>query len=132
MDLMDLKPTSDTVDVLLKHPTTSEPLTNEDGSTMVITVYAPHSKEYKSVIHEQANKRIKRSQSKKKIEFTSEDLEEATLDLLAKATKSWKITYGGVKPQFTASKAKEVYAEVFWIKDQIEEAVADSLDFTKP
>jgi hypothetical protein len=32
MDLMDLKPTSDTVDVLLKHPTTFEPLTNEDGS----------------------------------------------------------------------------------------------------
>ena len=112
MDLMDLKPTSDTVDVLLKHPTTFEPLNNEDGS--------------------QTNKRIKKAQGKKKVEFTSEDLEEATLELLAKATKGWKITYGGVKPQFSVPKAKEVYAEVFWIKDQIEEAVADSLDFTKP
>ena len=131
MDLMDLKPTSETVDVLLKHPTTFEPLTNEDGYLMSITVYAPHSKEYKSAVHEQTNKRIKQSQSKKKVEFTSEDLEEATLELLAKATKGWKITYGGVKPQFSVPKAKEVYAEVFWIKDQIEEAVADSLDFTK-
>ena len=132
MDLMDLKPTSDTVDVLLKHPTTFEPLTNEDGSIMVITVYAPHSKEYKSAMHEQTNKRLKQSQAKKKVDFTSEDLEESTLTLLAKVTKSWKITYGGVKPQLTIPKAKEVYAEVFWIKDQIEEAVADSLDFTKP
>ena len=131
MDLMDLKPTSDTVDVLLKHPTTFEPLTNEDGSNMVITVYAPHSKDYKSAMHEQTNKRLKQSQAKKKVDFTSEDLEESTLTLLAKVTKSWKITYGGVKPQLTIPKAKEVYAEVFWIKDQIEEAVADSLDFTK-
>jgi hypothetical protein len=131
MDLMDLKPTSDTVDVLLKHPTTFEPLTNEDGSNMVITVYAPHSKDYKSAMHEQTNKRLKQSQAKKKVDFTSEDLEESTLSLLANVTKSWKITYGGVKPQLTVPKAKEVYAEVFWIKDQIEEAVADSLDFTK-
>ena len=131
MDLMDLKPTSDTVDVLLKHPTTFEPLTNEDGSQMVITLSAPHSKDYKSAVHEQTNKRLKQSQAKKKVDFTSEDLEEATLTLLAKVTKSWKITYGGVKPQLTIPKAKEVYAEVFWIKDQIEEAVADSLDFTK-
>jgi dGTP triphosphohydrolase len=130
MDLMDLKPTSDTVDVLLKHPTTFEPLTNEDGSNMVITVYAPHSKDYKSAMHEQTNKRLKQSQAKKKVEFTSEDLEDSTLSLLANVTKSWKITYGGVKPQLTITKAKEVYAEVFWIKDQIEEAVADSLDFT--
>jgi dGTP triphosphohydrolase len=130
MDLMDLKPTSDTVDVLLKHPTTFEPLTNEDGSNMVITVYAPHSKDYKSAMHEQTNKRLKQSQAKKKVEFTSEDLEDSTLSLLANVTKSWKITYGGVKPQLTIPKAKEVYAEVFWIKDQIEEAVADSLDFT--
>ena len=131
MDLMDLKPTSDTVDVFLKHPTTFEPLNNEDGTQMVITLAAPHSKDYKSAVHEQTNKRLKQSQAKKKVDFTSEDLEESTLTLLAKVTKSWKITYGGVKPQFSVPKAKEVYAEVFWIKDQIEEAVADSLDFTK-
>ena len=97
---------------------------------MIITLSAPHSKDYKSAVHEQTNKRLKQSQAKKKVDFTSEDLEESTLTLLAKVTKSWKITYGGVKPQLTIPKAKEVYAEVFWIKDQIEEAVADSLDFT--
>ena len=131
MDLKDLTPSSDTVEVTVVHPTTYEPLTNEDGSEMIITIYAPYSKEYKAAVHEQTNRRLKQAQGKKKMEFTAEDLEEATLELLAKTTKDWKITYGGKKPKFSVDTAKEIYAEVFWIKDQIEEAVTNSLDFTK-
>lgn len=131
MDLKDLTPSSDTVEVTVVHPSTFEPLTNDDGSEMTITMYAPHSKEYKAAIHEQTNKRLKQSQSKKKVEFTAEDLEDAGLELLAKTTKAWKITYDGKKPKLTVSAAKEIYSEVFWIKDQIEEALSNSLDFTK-
>ena len=58
-------------------------------------------------------------------------MEEATLTLLSKITASWDITYGGEKPKLTVAKAKELYDQVFWIKDQIEGALADSLDFTK-
>ena len=44
-DLNDLVPTSDTIDVVLKHPTTGEILTNDDdGSQMTVTVYAPPPK----------------------------------------------------------------------------------------
>jgi hypothetical protein len=131
MDLKDLKPTSDVVEVEIKHPTTLDVLLNEDGTPMTITMYAPHAKEYKSLVHAQTNKRLKQAQSKKKMDITAEDLEESALGILADATKSWNITYGGVKPKLTVAKAKEIYDEVFWIKDQIEEAVADSLDFTK-
>jgi len=131
MDLKDLTPSSDTVEVTIVHPNTYEPLTNEDGSPMVITMYAPHSKEYKAALHEQTNRRLKQAQSKKKMEITAEDLEAATIELLAKTTKDWKITFGGVKPKFNVDKAKEIYEEVFWIKDQIEEALGNSLDFTK-
>jgi hypothetical protein len=54
------------------------------------------------------------------------------LTLLAKATKSrGKLLTVVLSLNSRLPKAKEVYAEVFWIKDQIEEAVADSLDFTK-
>ena len=131
MDLKDLTPSSDTVEVTVVHPTNFEPLTNEDGSEMSIIMYAPHSKEYKAAIYEQTNKRLKQSQSKKKVEFTAEDLEDSGLELLAKTTKDWNITYGGKKPNFSIAAAKEVYSEVFWIKDQIEEALSNSLDFTK-
>ena len=132
MDLMNLKPTSDTVEVTLVHPNTGDTLKNDDKSDMTITLYANHSKEHKAAMHEQTNKRLKTMQSgKKKVEFKSEELEEATLTLLSKVTADWNITYGGEKPKLTAAKAKGLYNEVFWIKDQIEEALADSLDFTK-
>jgi hypothetical protein len=131
MDLMDLKPTSDTVEVTLMHPNTGDVLKNDDKSDMTITVYAMHSKEHKSVMHEQTNKRLKSMQSGKKQEFTAQDLEDAALTLLSKVTAEWNITYGGDKPKLTATKAKELYDEVFWIKDQIEGALSNSLDFTK-
>ena len=128
---MDLKPTSDTVEVTLMHPNTGDVLKNDDKSDMTITVYAMHSKEHKSVMHEQTNKRLKSMQSGKKQEFTAQDLEDAALTLLSKVTAEWNITYGGDKPKLTATKAKELYDEVFWIKDQIEGALSNSLDFTK-
>jgi len=131
MDLKDLKPKSDTVEVEIVHPNTLEPLKNEDESTMTITMYAPHSKEYKAVVHEQTNKRLKQSQKNKRMELTAEDLERAGLELLAKATKSWNITFGGKQPKYSVDAAIDIYDEVFWIRDQIEEAINESLDFTK-
>ena len=131
MDLKNLTPTSDTVEVEILHPTTLEPLLNDNSKPMVITMYAPHSKEYKAAVHEQTNKRLKQAQSKKKVDLTAEDIEEATLDLFAKTTKSWNITYDGEEPDFSVSKAKEIYSEVFWIRDQIDEAVSNSLNFKK-
>tara|TARA_R110000851_G_C12688586_1_gene524673 strand:- start:111 stop:509 length:399 start_codon:yes stop_codon:yes gene_type:complete len=131
MDLMNLKPTSETVEVKLVHPNTGDKLKNDDKTDMTITVFASHAKEHKAAVHEQTNKRLKAMQGSKKANFTSEEIEEATLALLSKITSSWNITYGGEKPKLTISKAKEVYEGVFWIKDQVEEALAESLDFTK-
>jgi len=129
MDLLDLTPTNDTVEIILKHPNTDEDLKNDDKTPMVITMYAPHSKQYKAAMHEQTNKQLKKSKGGKKIDVTAEELEDSSLDVLVKATKEWNITYKGKVPPLT--KAKEVYQEVFWIKNQIEEALSDFLDFTK-
>lgn len=131
MDLMNLTPTSDTVEVNLLHPNTGEAILNEDKTPMTITLYASHSKEHKAAMHKQTNKRLKLMQGKKSAEFTSEDIEEATLVLLSQITKEWNITYGKEVPTLTATKAKEVYQNVFWIKEQLEEALTESLDFTK-
>ena len=131
MDLKDLTPKSDDIVVEIKHPANGETLNNDDKSPMTITVFAPHSKEYKKVLYEQTNKRLKQMQSKNTQDITAEDLEEASLEALAKTTKEWNITYGGEQPKLTVAKAKQIYDEVFWIKAQIEEAAANSLDFMK-
>jgi len=103
MDLKDLTPINDTVNVPIVHPTT-------------LTVYAPHAKEYKKAVFDQTNRRLKQAQGKRKVDVTAEDL---------------NITYNKEQPKFSVDKAKEIYSEVFWIRDQIEEAVSNSLDFTK-
>lgn len=131
MDLKDLTPSSDIVEVAIVHPATLDPLTNDDDSPMVITMHAPHSKGYKAAIHDQTNKRLKKAQGKKGLDITAEELEESAMELLAKTTKGWNITFDGKQPEFTVSTAKAIYSEVFWLREQIEEALNNSLDFMK-
>jgi len=121
-DLKAYTPESDTITVTL-------PIENDDGSPMTIEVYAPYSKEYKSLVHKQANERIKKMNNKKKQYPSVEELEASQLDLYVGITKSWNITYDGEQPKFSEVKAREIYTEVFWIKDKIEEALQDSADF---
>ena len=101
MDLLDLTPINDTVDIILKHPNTEEDLKNDDKTPMIITMYAPHSKKYKAAMHEQTNKQLKKSKGGKKIDVTAEELESSSLDVLVKATKEWNITYKGEVPPLT-------------------------------
>lgn len=128
MDLMDLKPKTDVVEIILKHPSTGEALINDDGNEMTITVYAQYSKEYRAAMHEQQDKRLEKLQNKGgNTRYSSSDLEADSIDLLSKITKNWDITYGGETPKL--SKAKEIYTEVFWLRNQVEEALTQSADF---
>ena len=129
MDLKDLTPKSDTIEVEIKHPITGEALKNDDDTPMTITLHATHSKEYKSVMHEQTNRRLKAASATGKVDITSEELEENTLEVLAKATKSWNLTFGGENPELTVDEAKKLYTEVFWIKDQLDEGISNSMGF---
>lgn len=130
MDIANFIPTTDTVDIELKNPATDEVMTNTDGSPMVITMYLPHSKKYKEVRHEQTNRRIKRSQQKKKQDITAQDIEAETIELLVKTTADWKITYKEKQPKFSEEVATEIYNVAPFITDQLFEGVAEAQDFT--
>ena len=130
MDLKDLTPKSETVEITVCNPSTSKPLLNEDDSEMTIVMYAPHTPEYKAEVHRQTNIKLKRMEKSGKMSITAEDLEDSALLHMAKVTKSWNITYDGEQPKLTVEKAKEVYSDIPWIKEQIEEALSDSVDFT--
>ena len=134
MDLMNLIPTTDEITVVIKHPSTYDVLLNDDGSEMTITVFAPYSKEYKAVVHEQTNLRLKQMQSKGNRNtniITAEELEVATITMLAKTTKDWNITFDGKKPKFTIEVAKKIYEDVFWVKGQVEDGIAEGEVFTQ-
>ena len=131
MDLKDLTPNLDDLVISVIHPVTSEVLKNDDGTVMTITVMSPYSKEYKKLQHEQITKRLNKAQKSKSQEVDYSDIEEATLEVLSKATKSWDITFDGEKPELTVDKAKAMYEDVFWLKTQLEEEVSESMAFMK-
>lgn len=129
-DLADLKPTSEVIEVPLVHPANGDPLMVDDKQ-MYIVIYAPHSKVYKQAQHDEVNKRIKAAQKGKKNSFTSEEVEQSALELLAKITKEWFIVLGGETPQVTQANAITLYQDFPWIKTQVEEAIGDAANFTK-
>lgn len=131
MDLQSLIPTDDTIVVELKHPVTEDLLLKDDGKAMTITVYAPHSSTYKAAIHEQTNKRIQKASKGKKISFTAEELENTTLELLAKTTKDWSIQLNGKSPKYSVGEAVDLYAKLPWLKQQVMEAQEDFSAFLK-
>lgn len=124
MDLQDFIPSTDHVTVELKIK--DKNLTNKDGSKMTLTVLSPFSKEYKKILHGAADKRIKLK------EPTVEDLENLNYETLVESTVGWDITWGGEKVEFSKELAREIYEKAFWIKLQIQEAQADTADFTIP
>jgi hypothetical protein len=131
MDLLDLKPKTDTIEVILNHPVTLEPIVKADGTEMSITVYAPHSKVYKEALHEQTNRRLLKAQKSKKFTMTSEEAEQSALEVLARVTKEWDIVLGGKTPKLDFQSAVDLYKEYPWIKDQVEEALNDNASFLK-
>jgi hypothetical protein len=131
MDLINLIPTDDVIVVAVKHPITDEILAKDDGKEMTITLYAPHSSQYKTVMHDQANKRIQKFSKGKKVTFTAEELENSTIELLAKTTKDWNIQFNGKSPKFTLAEALDLYAKVPWLKNQLIEAQEDFTSFFK-
>ena len=130
-DLLSLIPTDDTITIEIKHPVTDEVLLKDDKQPMTIVVYAPHSAQYKSTIHEQTNKRIQKASKGKKVTFTAEELETATLELLAKTTKDWNIQLNGKSPKFSVAEAMDLYSKLPWLKQQVLEAQEDYSAFLK-
>ena len=130
MDLGNLIPKEDTTTFEVKHPLSGEVLVKDSGDPMTITAYLPHSKEYKAVVHAQTNARIQRSQKNKGL-YTSEEIEEATLDLVVKTTKDWNIQLDGKEPKFSVDICKDVYDKLPWVRAQVLQAQEDYNGFFK-
>lgn len=127
-DLMDFAAKKDEVVVELKNPVTEEVLSNDDGSPQTVTLYAPHTKEFKSVVYAKTDEKIKR----KSEELSAEQLETDEMDLICSLVKTWNITAGGEQPKATAKKVREILSnpKLFWIKPQLEGGLESFEAFT--
>lgn len=130
MGLNDIGKIKDTTDVELMHPTTGETLLNDDGTPMTITVHGPYSSTYKSVSHNQQNKRLMKAQrTGGKLNLTAEELEASSLELLVKCTDGWALTLDKKPEDFSQDKARQVYMEHPWVREQVDAVFGDTRAF---
>ena len=130
MGLNDIGKVKETTDVELMHPATGEVLLNDDGTAMTITVHGPYSSTYKSISHAQQNKRLMKAQrTGGKLNLSAEEIEASSLDLLVKCTESWNISLGDEKEEFSQDKARQVYLEHPWVREQVDAVFGDTRAF---
>lgn len=128
--LLSVGKTKDTTDVELVHPVTGETLYNGDGSAMTVTIHGPYSSRYKSVLHEQQNKRLaKATRTGGKLSLTAEEIEAGALDLIVKCIEGWNLTLETEKEPFSEAKARETLIALPWVKEQIDAAFGDTRAF---
>jgi len=130
MDLMNIGQMKETTEVILYNPINSEILMNEDGSEMSITVYGPYSSKYKSISHNQQNRRLMKAQrTGGKLNLSAEEIEASAFDLLVKCVADWDITLGGEKPKCTEKMVREVFEQLPWVREQVDNALGDTQAF---
>lgn len=130
MGLNDIGKVKETTDVELVHPVTGEALLNADGSPMTITVHGPYSKRYKQISHAQQNKRLMKAQrTGGKLNLTAEEIEASALDLLVKCVEGWNITLDEEPEAFSPEKARDVFTDLPWVREQVDAAFGDTRAF---
>ena len=130
MGLNDIGKVKETTDVELVHPATGETLLNEDGTAMTITVHGPYSSTYKAVSHAQQNKRLMKAQrTGGKLNLSAEEIEASSLDLLVKCTEAWNLTLDEKPEDFSQDKARQVYLEHPWVREQVDAVFGDTRAF---
>jgi len=109
-------------------------ITLPDGTEtdIVITVASQDSEQYRKKTLESRNKRMKDLQRGKKSQLTAEQLDEGGVDLLVACTIGWQNVEKDGKPlEFNDENVRSLYADFPWIKDQVDEAIADRANFMK-
>lgn len=106
----------------LEHPVNGTPL------DVFITVLGVDSAEYKKAQHATSNRFLK----KKKMKLTSEEFDANALETLVACTTGWRnMVYEGEELPFTKNNVKMLYTKVPWIREQVDEAIADRSNFLR-
>lgn len=123
MNLYDRTPKSDTITITLKDPETQEVFKNADDTPMTITLWAPHTREYKAALYD-----IRSGATE---EVKGKELLDSMTEVYATVTKEWNITLeGDQKAKFSYKKALEAYKKVYWIEEQIQSNLSEYEAFT--
>jgi len=124
MDISQLS-IADTADVEITLP-------SGEATDIVIQVYGQDSDAYKKVSRKQQNSRLKDMQRGKKGNTTAEDIEARGFDLLVSCVASWSgVESGGKALECTPDNIRLLFKQLPFIKEQVDVAIADRVNFMK-
>jgi len=130
MDLATLEPTADSVPVQLRHPTTNERLTTEAGVAITVSIVGMDSEQFRTRHRAIINKRLNAG---KKAKVTAEEIEAESIDTIAACITGWQnIDLDGKPLDFSKASAKTLLTRLPWLREQLDEAIADRANFLKP
>ena len=108
----------------------AEPLLNDDGSQMTITVLGADSD---VAVKHRAGNTTKRIQQAGRGAVTGESLDSEEASYLAKLTVDWNIQIGNEKPPYTFGAAVKLYKNprLAFIREQVDRAIVQRARFLK-
>lgn len=135
MDLASLdtsKPEFATSVMEVKHPGTNKVLRvgpEDDAKPVSITMYGIDSERFREAEQALRNRALKQG---RRIKITAEDAEEDAIAILARCTAGWSgIVIDGTEVPFSTESAAKVYRRLRWLREQVDEFIADRANFLK-
>lgn len=129
MDLSTLEPTPDSVPVPLRHPTTSERLLSDTGAPITISIVGMDSEQFRTRHRAIINRRLNAG---KKAKITAEEIEAESIDTIAACITGWQhVELDGKALEFSKANAKTLLTRLPWLREQLDEAIADRANFLK-
>lgn len=123
-------PDNQTSKMVLLHPITNAPLADDDGNEASIMLHGPDSTAQKEVKRKFQNKAIKDGVKRKSLNISTEQIEAQAIALDVAATAGWKnISIEGEEFEYSPENAKILYRDYPWIREQVEEFIADRSNF---
>ena len=107
----------------LTHPVNGEPLLDGDNKEIGIYLLGKDSSVYRNAQRSVTNRRLN---SKGSSTITAERIEAEAIEILAKCTVSWTgILYKGEPLVCGPGAARKLYTEAPWVKEQVDEFIAE-------
>ena len=109
------------------NPATGEPLLTNEGDAVGITLLGRDGSAYRKTQRAITDRRLSKKGSSN---LTAERLESEANEILAKCTVSWVgMVYNGDPLECNYRNAKMLYDELPWLKEQVDEFVAERSNF---
>ncbi|MDH7787650.1 hypothetical protein QBD01_003677 [Ochrobactrum sp. 19YEA23] len=132
MDLASLAVTHEGQTLQLRHPIEGTILKTEDDEPITITLVGTDSDVFRKAQRTILDRRLNQ---KGKTKLSAAELEEEAVTTLISCTLGWSgIVLDGEELAFSAENVRKLYSrtDLPWIRDQVDEFIADRANFLKP